>query len=860
MPVWMPVCVPGASRSARTRFVASRVVPALIGSTIVSTAASAQRGGVEDYPPALDSVWVPEPTQIDAFVRDEDWAVALGKALFWDVQVGSDGQTACATCHGLAGVDPRTVNTVHPGFNGTFDGGVGPGGSKDPSFFPTTSFTDPASRFGGVVRSVDDIAGSQGVLRRLFQEMTGEPPVEVCEDRFDPVFNDDGQNVRQVTSRNPPSVINAVYNIRNFWDGRANPWFNGVDGAGPTNPDARVWRWDAASQSFSQVAVAIDFAGLASQAVGPVLNGVEMSCSGRSWHDVAIGLLGRRPLAEQRVASNDSVLGPLVADDGLGLDTTYRAMIVEAFRARWRRDEPTPAGIPQIEANMPLFFGLALQAYQTTLISEDTPYDRFIESGFPAGGGGHLDELALEGLDLFVNGGQFEDLPAANCIECHASPTFSAATWPGMGVTAAPVGGNPPSPAPNGIERMLSMGAANLSRAIFADHPADGDPAIQPLDFPLAGDIELVLLASGSDDPDDGEEVLDEEWPELDSGCDLVRRIAIDADESEGILSIEVRRDMLDKSHCGTWVRFELVDFPVGRYALLLDDEHVGTLEVVPDGAYDVGFYNLGVRPTEEDLGVGATTADGTPLSWTLRRQQGLPMPEVEDPSPVPPGATTAVHGAFKTPGLRNVALTGPYMHHGGMSTLRQVVEFYNRGGDFHEQNLENLSPEMVSLGLSEAQIDAIVAFLESLTDGRVADESAPFDHPELPLPNGETIPVVGAAGRAAECLPPLQRFDVRLSSDGLAGDCDGDGRLDDCMILRDPTLDADGNGVLDVCDDAAPPSDCGGDLDGNGRVDGTDLALILAFWGTDASLGDCDGSGSVDGIDLAIVLGHWTG
>ncbi|MHC4833802.1 MAG: cytochrome c peroxidase, partial [Planctomycetota bacterium] len=98
-------------------------MPTLIATTIVSTGASAQRGGVEDYPPALDSVWVPEPTQIDTFVRDEDWAVALGKALFWDVQVGSDGQTACATCHGLAGVDPRTVNTVHPGFNGTFDGG-----------------------------------------------------------------------------------------------------------------------------------------------------------------------------------------------------------------------------------------------------------------------------------------------------------------------------------------------------------------------------------------------------------------------------------------------------------------------------------------------------------------------------------------------------------------------------------------------------------------------------------------------------------------------------------------------------------------------------------------------------------------
>jgi cytochrome c peroxidase len=849
----------GDSRSARLRFVASRVVPAFIGSTIVSTAASAQRGGVEDYPPALDSVWVPEPTQIDAFVRDEAWAIALGKALFWDVAIGSDLQTACATCHGHAGVDPRTINTVHPGFNGTFDGGVGPGGSKDADFFPTTAFTDPASRFGGVVRSIDDIAGSQGVLRRFFQRLVGEPPIELCEDQPDPVFHDGIANVRQVTGRNPPSVLNAVYNIRNFWDGRANPWFNGVDGAGPTNPEARVWRWDAASQSFSQVAVRIDFAGLASQAVGPVLNGVEMSCSGRSWSDLAIRLLDARPLATQRVAATDSVLGPLVADDGLGLDTTYRAMFVEAFRARWRRHEPTPAGPPQIEANFPLLFGLAIQAYESTLVSGQTAYDRFAAAGFPVDGGGHLDEVALEGLDLFVNAGQFEDLPAANCIECHSSPAFSSATWPGMGVVSPPKSANPPIPAPNGIERMRSMAGANLARAVYADHPADGDPSILPLDFELAGDVELVLLERGSDDPDDGEEVLDDEWPPLPGGCDLVRQVRFDAEESEGALAIEIRRQALAEGGCGTWVRFELVEFPLGRYALLLDDRHVATLEVAPDGAYDSGFYNLGVRPTAEDLGVGATTAGGVPLSWTRRRQQGLALPEVEDPAPVPPGVSTAVDGAFKTPGLRNVALTGPYMHHGGMSTLRQVVEFYNRGGDFHEQNIEDLSPEMVALGMSEAQIDALVAFLESLTDDRVSMESAPFDHPELPLPNGEMLPAVGAAGRAAECLPPLQPFEIRLASEGLAGDCDGDGRLDDCMIARDPSLDADGNGVLDACEEGTP-GDCGGDLDGNGRVDGTDLALILAFWGSPSPIADCDGSGLVDGTDLAIVLGRWTG
>ena len=830
-------------------------------STIISAGAFAQRGGVDDYPASLGSMWVPEPTHLDEFVRDREWAVALGKALFWDVAVGSDGQTACATCHGHAGVDPRTINTVHPGFNGLFDGGVGPGGSKDPFFFPTTVFDDPASRFGGVVRSIDDVAGSQGVLRRFFERMVGEPPIEVCEEQPDPVFHEGGVNVRQVTGRNPPSVINAVFNIRNFWDGRANPWFNGVDGAGPTNPGARVWVWNASEQAFQQVPLLLDFAGLASQAVGPVLDGVEMSCSGRSWHDVAARLLDARPLAAQRVASTDSVLGALVADDGFGLDTTYRAMIVEAFRARWRRETQTPSGVPQIEANFPLLFGLALQAYQSTLVSGDTPYDRFAAAGSPSDGGGHLDAVALEGLDLFVNSGQFEDLPAANCVECHSSPTFSSATWPGMGVTSPPGTVGAPRAAPNGIERMLAMAGANLARAVFADHPANGDPAIEALAFELVGDIELVRLAPGSNDPDDGDEVLDGDWSDLPAGCDWVRHVALEADDGEALLQIEIRGSALDKGRCGLWVRFSLAEFDVGRYALLLEDQRVATLEVVANGAYDAGFYNLGVRPTHEDLGVGATTANGAPLSWTRRRQQGLPLPEVSDPTPVPAWASTAVDGAFKTPGLRNVALTGPFMHQGGMSTLRQTVEFYNRGGDFHEQNLDDLSPEMVSLGLSDAQIDAVVAFMESLTDERVANESAPFDHPELPLPNGETIPAVGAAGRAAECLPPLAPFEERLAGSLLEGDCDGDGRLDACMILNDPSLDADANGVLDACEEGGgTPSDCGGDLDGNGRVDGTDLAMILAFWGSGSPLADCDGSGQVDGTDLAIVLGRWTG
>jgi cytochrome c peroxidase len=68
--------------------------------------------------------------------------------------------------------------------------------------------------------------------------------------------------------------------------------------------------------------------------------------------------------------------------------------------------------------------------------------------------------------------------------------------------------------------------------------------------------------------------------------------------------------------------------------------------------------------------------------------------------------------GAFKTPTLRNVALTAPYMHDGSEATLRDVVEFYNKGGAKNEW----LSEEIKALDLTEQEITALVAFMEALT------------------------------------------------------------------------------------------------------------------------------------------------
>ena len=67
--------------------------------------------------------------------------------------------------------------------------------------------------------------------------------------------------------------------------------------------------------------------------------------------------------------------------------------------------------------------------------------------------------------------------------------------------------------------------------------------------------------------------------------------------------------------------------------------------------------------------------------------------------------------GAFKTPTLREITKTGPYMHDGSMETLREVVEFYNKGG---EKN-PNLSEKIVPLKLSETEIDDLTNFMTTL-------------------------------------------------------------------------------------------------------------------------------------------------
>ena len=106
--------------------------------------------------------------------------------------------------------------------------------------------------------------------------------------------------------------------------------------------------------------------------------------------------------------------------------------------------------------------------------------------------------------------------------------------------------------------------------------------------------------------------------------------------------------------------------------------------------------------------------------------------------------------GAFKTPGLRNLKLTAPYMHNGRIPTIDGVLNFYDGAGMVLNAEID---AEVLDAGVSADFFADVRDFLANgLTDCRVEHEMAPFDHPALEIPNGPSLPARGASGDGAVC------------------------------------------------------------------------------------------------------------
>jgi cytochrome c peroxidase len=155
----------------------------------------------------------------------------------------------------------------------------------------------------------------------------------------------------------------------------------------------------------------------------------------------------------------------------------------------------------------------------------------------------------------------------------------------------------------------------------------------------------------------------------------------------------------------------------IGKAACV--DCHIGALFTDND-FHNIGVEQLGPNLPEEDDGRYTDVAAVIKAGFNTRSK----WRDGEDPGKITDDLVQleSDKGKFRTESLRNVAVTGPYMHTGMLTTLREVVEYYNDGGG-KGYYVGEKSPALVPLGLTDSEIDDLVAFLESLTGEPVREE-----------------------------------------------------------------------------------------------------------------------------------------
>ena len=766
----------------------------------------------------LSSVPIPPVFGMEGIIADKTAAIELGKALFWDMQAGSDDIQACASCHFNAGADSRVNNDVNPGQAGgdnTFQIGVPANGSLGPNYhykagtadagfggyhdgdFPFRKLADVNDRFS-VTSDVNDVSGSEGQFgltndtitvnvsgdsgspegnddhgsiqnheisdpgqNEGFTNGTDTPHLPTAKNRpsgsgkgsntsqsnkgkikvntssvstnsvesttpvIDPVFSypsesDPGQriNTRRVTGRNTPSAVDAVFNFRNFWDGRAQNVCNGANPFGTRDMKNHLLVVDPVDGKLGPTQVNMVNSALCSQSLGPILSATEMSADNRNFHQVGKKLLARVPLANQLVDPTDSVLGTFSKSPGKGLKTSYSALIQTAFQPEWwqysqhiceaadgsmtttvdaANFETCPASTTDyslMEYNFSLFWGVAIQMYESTLVADQTPLDKYLEQqqSYTLIGDNTQNQYTIQ-LKPGITPYTVSIIGLNPTLDFTDQDIYAFDDGQGRVMGAGINGGT------------IDYASGTLS--VFF-----GEPPVSQVPIQVGYSVGAVPLTTG----------------QL-RGLHLFQGKA-------GCIACHGGPELTNAS-VGT-----VTGFPAER--MIMEDDSARV--------YDTGYYHIGVRPTAEDAGLaGNDPVAGLPLSQAEILRQHVCDGGYETvivpgrrgdgiaPAPMNCNDDVARGGFFKAPQLRNVALTAPYFHNGSQLTLEQVVEFYNRGGDFNTvEEVKYMDPDIELLGLTAQEKIDLVDFLRNgLTDPRTVAQAAPFDHPQLFTPNG---------------------------------------------------------------------------------------------------------------------------
>jgi len=670
-------------------------------------------------------------------IVNKEAAIVLGKALFWDSNVGSDGM-ACASCHFHAGADSRTKNQLSPKgqsatLNKTRLDNFPANQSLNDKDFPFYQLENPLQENSSPKHDKSFVTGSSGTFGGFYQSNNMEKSsFEDCKRSVGDAFHINELATRRVTPRNAPTVINSIFNHRNFWDGRANNVFNGSNSWGDRDVNAGVWVVQDKNTVVKQP-LHLTNSSLASLATAPPLNSTEMSCSQRTLKDIARKLLSRQPLEKQKIHWNDSVLAHLSFSNNQklkpGLNTTYEKLIKKAFHPKyWNYNErKNKFGKPlkgepayqQIEANFALFFGLAIQLYEATLISDEAPFDKSQrdKDNQPI----DLSTAELNGLDQFrIN----------LCSTCHLGPNFTAAA---INANAALAKTNPDvfteiSTTTNVVNR-IPLFVHNKALTVFSD-----------IGFSSTGVARV----------------------KEDIGLNGIDVFGNPLSFSKQYLQFLAGYDDKIKDKVVTKVR--PCDFPTA-FAVNFKPAY---------RANSVFNSDEGVRAQQQNTQDCFLNAEKNAFLPTHQAASSELKKKNNNKMLVEVGAS------FKIPSLRNIELTGPYMHNGSMASLEQVIEFYARGGNFNNDAKEStLVFSLPDLKFSAKNRQDLIAFLKTLTDDRVRYQRAPFDHPELHIPHGHeftphpsnpllakdhllVIPAVGATGIKTPLLP----FNAYLSQD----------------------------------------------------------------------------------------------
>ncbi|MFN5468294.1 MAG: cytochrome c peroxidase [Pirellulaceae bacterium] len=610
------------------------------------------------------------------FIADVEAAEQLGKAMFWEMQAGSDfGRsrdgvfvgTACASCHFQAGADPRDRHTQRIPYV------VWDKYRLHPEHFMEQEPYDPVVSATRVTKpkprtALSMIVGSQGVERRVFDRLSGPPPAQgvwqsersrvktslIPKEEWLMFFrnhNPDQSPFRQITTRNSPTVINSGFSDRLFHDGRAESTFNGFSIFGDHDKDEIIYRRDRTG-TIKPVRIAILKASLASQAVGPVVNEVEMSFEGRTFADLARKLLDQKILAYQQIDPTDPVLGIYASPNQR---PTYRDLIRRAFRREWwdgtgtdgreskvdlllnaNRRPPYAKG-SMFEANFSLYWGLANLIYQSELVSNQSPFDAMM-MGNPRPvldrwekERGRLEPIYLDraivqpnasprpehrtGSAVFQHG--FRVFLNRGCVECHSGPLFSSTSErlleiDGLFPVASMIHNTLVPLGPTDAIRFHDQKFFQQTIAMIANRIAKRSPDLAKESRQLAHRMEQLRHDAHGDSA---------------KLADLIAiRVPVQGLEAEDrgqiaqwIKTYEATRveKLGNRNFYTENQRVELAEAMVGPLwveKMIIPPRQVpfrpllpwAPPHATPDYAfYDLGFYNLGVSPPRFDRGIG---------------------------------------------------------------------------------------------------------------------------------------------------------------------------------------------------------------------------------------------------------------